>query len=78
MNHQNISSALLSSAGYDPATKVMEIVFARGGRYAYAEVPPEAWDAFIGAESKGKHFLSDIKGKYEFTKVVEEEEKDDA
>ncbi len=71
MIHTPIQSSLLASAGYDPATQTMEIRFARGGLYSYTDVSPEQFAAFQAAESKGKHFLGQIKGNHEFRKIEE-------
>ena len=62
-------SSLIASYGYDPKTRELRIDFHKGGVYSYADVPQEAFEEFLRSSSKGKHFLSDIKGKYTFTKL---------
>lgn len=48
---------------------VLTVTFANGGQYEYADVPQEQAEAFANAESPGKYFAKEIKGKYEFKKV---------
>lgn len=69
--HVALESSLLASTAYDEVTQVVEIAFKSGGCYRYSDFPPEKWDRFRAAESAGKFFLSEIKGKHEFSKVVE-------
>lgn len=77
MTHIPFESSLLASAAYDPATQTCEVLFAKGGRYQYRDFPAEKWEQFRSAESQGKFFLAEVKGKHEFTKIVEEEASDD-
>lgn len=73
-------SSLLCGYAYDPEGQVLSVQFKEGGPiYRYSAFPPEKFASFEGAESKGKFFLSEVKGKYEFTKVepVKEESDDD-
>lgn len=62
-------STLIHSYGYDPATKELRINFHKGGTYGYADVPQAAFEDFVRAPSKGKHFLANIKGAYTFEKL---------
>jgi hypothetical protein len=69
-----IESSQLESVGYDPASKTLAIKFKRGATYEYANVPPEVHAGLTGAESAGKFFGASIKGKYDFTKMVEDDD----
>ena len=62
-------STLINSYGYDPATKVLRIEFQKGGTWEYADVPQDKFEDFLRADSKGKHFLANIKGTYTATKL---------
>lgn len=68
MNEIQTSSSLIEKFSYDEGQKVLHIHFRRGGHYGYAEVTPEEFEAFRGAESHGKHFLSLIKPTKQFSK----------
>lgn len=71
MQRKSVQSSQIASIGYDPATKKLEIEFNRSGAiYLYDDVPKEVHDRLITAESIGKAFGAEIKGKYSFTKVL--------
>ena len=61
-------SSLIARYGYDPATGEFRVEFNQGGTYVYKGMTLERFEEFLRAESKGKHFLKAIKGKYEWTK----------
>ena len=44
-------------------------MFKSGTTYHYSDVPKEVHDDLMKAESKGKFLNTDVKGKFEFTKV---------
>lgn len=69
MYRQTVSSSNLSSVGYDPATKVLEIEFNSGGIYQYYSVPSATYNALMQASSKGKYFHQHIKGQYPEKKI---------
>src|SRR5258708_15809574 len=60
----NTESTLIAAYGYDPEKQEMDIDFIQGGTYRYFAVPQEAFNDFLRAPSKGKHFLRFIKGVY--------------
>ncbi len=64
----NTESSLIAGYGYDPEKQEMDIDFHKGGVYRYFGVSPEAFNDFLRAPSKGKHFLRFIKGAYAFEK----------
>lgn len=75
MNRTKIDSSLLASAGFDEAAQTIEVEFAprkgqaTGDVYQYGPCSKEVWESFQAAESRGKHFLSQIKPKFAATKV---------
>lgn len=79
MNRTAVTSSQIDSTGYDAATRTLEIAFHgrkdKDGKptapsvYQYKDFPPEKWAAFQAAESKGKYFGAEIKGKYQYQKV---------
>lgn len=59
---------------YDPERRTLMIVY-RGnrGRYRYFDVPPEEWEAFRAARSKGTYLNETFKDrKYRYEKVSQE------
>jgi hypothetical protein len=65
----SVESSNISEIGYDNDSETLVVEFNHGGKYAYDGVPAEEFDALKVAESKGKYFIANIKGKYTFRKV---------
>ena len=79
-----MQSSQIHSIGYDPATSTLVIQFPRkgdsgpepGSKYSYSKFTQEDFDAFMAAESKGSHFIKNIKpaaDKYPYQKLEVEE-----
>lgn len=62
-----VKSSNVSSVGWED--NALEVVYNGGGRYRYADVPRELFDALLAAESKGRFLRLVIAPKYEATKV---------
>ena len=66
-----INSSNIHSVGYDLDTRTMRVRFRDrtdrhgavkpGGIYEHQDVPQEAFDAFMAAESKGAHYAQHIR-----------------
>jgi hypothetical protein len=54
------NSAHLAQAEYDSGARELRVQFKNGKTHAYLNVPPETWQEFQGAESKGKYFHQKI------------------
>ncbi len=61
MDHQPLESSHLTSCGYDPATRTLEIAFQKGHRYQYADVSSEEYEALRTAYSPGTYFRETIR-----------------
>ena len=57
-------SSNIKGAGYDEDTRTLIVAFISGATYTYDNVPPEAFDAFMAADSKGRHFMRHIRKKF--------------
>jgi hypothetical protein len=64
-----VESSMIHAIGYDKEKRVLEIVFNTGRTYQYLDVPPEAYDNLMKADSKGRYFLSNIKDMYEYRQL---------
>ncbi|HVG08047.1 MAG TPA: KTSC domain-containing protein [Thermoanaerobaculia bacterium] len=64
MRRSLVSSSAISSVGYDPKAKVLELEFSSGGVYDYYEVPRKVYTALMSAESKGRFVSEQIRGQY--------------
>jgi len=73
MTRTPVSSSSLKSIGHDGDT--LEVEFQSGALYHYHGISREHFDALMGAESIGKHFITAIRsGGFTFTKVDPDEE----
>lgn len=77
MRRTEVVSSQIHSIGYSPETLTLEVQFkgkgdAPGPVYRYSDVQPEAHAALIGAESVGRHFGQNIRGKFRTEKVEPE------
>lgn len=63
-------SSTIREIGYnaDSATLIVRFV---AGLYTYDDVPPDVHEKFMAAESKGRFFHQQIRGKYQTTKIPE-------
>ena len=59
-----LESSLIKGAQWDPFTKVLKITF-RDAEYDYIGVPQELFEALTEADSAGKFFHQNIRGKFE-------------
>ena len=73
-----VTSNQVKAIGYDPETQTLAVTFTRGtgAVYHYPGVKPEQHDAFMQAESIGKHFGQHIKD-LPFEKFAADPEKAD-
>lgn len=58
-------SSSIAATGYDPSTLTLAIQFKNGGVYHYAGVQQEVVDQLRAAESVGKFYMQQIRGKYD-------------
>jgi hypothetical protein len=63
-------STALRNIFYVPAKHECWVTFVTGRRYVYADVPPDVFDAFKTASSRGAFFNREIRDRYEFREVT--------
>lgn len=59
-----VDSSAIKEIGYSPKSRVMSITFQSGGTYYYDEVPSWQFERLMRANSVGKYYHKNIKGKY--------------
>lgn len=69
MNRQSVNSTDISSVGYSPDSRTLEIEFNSGGIYQYFNVPENIYKALMNASSHGKYFNQNIRDIYQFSKI---------
>lgn len=67
-------SSVIAAMRYDAEGRVLMIVYqGNRGRYRYFDVPPEEWEAFRAAKSKGTYLNEVFKDRgYRYEKVKEQ------
>lgn len=58
-------STAISDIEYDEASRQMRVTFTTGRIYIYIDVPLEEYDAFVSADSRGRHFNLHIRDRHE-------------
>ena len=48
-----VASSMIQAVGYDPKTRILEVVFNSGRIYCYEDVPPNVYKELMAADSKG-------------------------
>lgn len=68
-----LGSTSLDRVGYDPASKVLLVVFRDRSSYHYYGVPYAVFENLRSAPSKGAYFNRAIRGSYRFLPVPGED-----
>ena len=64
-------STVIRRFDYRLETRELEVLFVTGRRYLYADVPPEAAEAFRSAFAKGVYFNRNIRDRYSHRELVD-------
>ncbi|MEW6214855.1 MAG: KTSC domain-containing protein [Nitrospirota bacterium] len=59
-----VESSMIQAVGYNPKTRILEVVFNSGRTYRYEDVPLEVYKELMAADSKGRYMRSEIIGVY--------------
>jgi hypothetical protein len=58
------TSSAIAAHGFDPATQTLFLTFTSGTTYSYQEVSNDTYAALQAAESVGRFYGANIKGKF--------------
>ena len=72
-----VSSSMAASIGYDKNEQILQVEFHNGAVYQYSGVEADTWSDLHDAESVGRYYNYEIKGKYECDRVDNTEYFDD-
>jgi hypothetical protein len=61
---------MLAAVAYEPEPRTLYLRFRSGGVYGYFEVPEDLYQEFLQAESRGRHFLSRIRGQFRYQRIT--------
>ena len=66
-------STAIRHVDYEAARRVLTVTFVTGRRYVYEGVPPEVFEAFASAPSKGTFFNAEIRDAYDYVELAREQ-----
>ncbi len=69
MKRTPVESSMISSVGYDPVSKILEVEFNSGGVYQYGELSEQTYRELMGAESKGGYMRDLIIDQYPYVRT---------
>jgi lysyl-tRNA synthetase class 2 len=64
-----VTSSVIASVGYDPATATLEIELLDGAVYRYFAVPQRQVDELLTAQSIGRFYNQVIKPRYPYERL---------
>ena len=65
-----LESKLLIAAAYAAEAQILYLRFHSSDVYRYFDFPPELYRDFLGAESKGRFFLSQIRNQFRYERLA--------
>jgi hypothetical protein len=71
VERQPVKSRILRSAGYDAATKNLEIEFHTGLVYQYSGVPPKVYKDLMSSDAVGKYFSEKVRNQFRTKEIIE-------
>lgn len=70
MDYTTVSSSNIAAVAYDSDQALLGVQFVNGTEYHYFGVPPDVYNALLGAPSVGQYFNTYVrKGGYAFQRV---------
>ena len=70
MEHKIVKSSMISSVGYDPDLKKMEVKFKDNSVYEYHNVKEHTHKRFMNAKSLGSHLSEHITPHHRYNKKI--------
>ena len=66
-----LESKMLSTAAYEDSKRILYLRFRHTGEvYRYFEFPAAQYQAFLGAESKGRYFRFNIRDHFRYERMA--------
>lgn len=59
----SVKSAFITQYGYEPHSGSLYLTIGGSGTHVYPGISQEAYEAFVKADSKGKYFHANLKGR---------------
>jgi len=64
-----LESSVFTSAAYVEFERTLYLRFQSGEIYRYFEFPPEQYQEFLAADSKGRYFAAHVRDQFPFERV---------
>jgi hypothetical protein len=64
-----VESTAIRAVDYEADRRELKVTFVSGELYVYGDVPGEVHRAFVEADSKGRFFQAQIRGRYAYEKL---------
>ncbi|BAZ70456.1 hypothetical protein NIES4106_52500 [Fischerella sp. NIES-4106] len=64
-----IHSSMATAVGYDDNKNILQVEFHNGAVYQYSDIDQHTWQDLQQADSIGKFFNENVKGKYQYERV---------
>jgi hypothetical protein len=65
-----LQSSAIREVHYDASHRHLFVTFKNGRRYAYFDAPPELYERFLHAPSRGEFFNAEVRDRYRFREVM--------
>jgi len=69
MERVPVDSSSITEAGFDPRSRILELMFTDGRVYRYFDVPLDVYANLLDAPSVGRFFLENIRDIYRFERM---------
>lgn len=70
MTWLKLESKMFTAAAYDGERKILYLRFTSGDVYRYLDLSPDTWQTFLAADSRGRFFLAEIRGKFRYERMA--------
>ena len=67
---ERASSTNIKEVGFDPTTSELQVRFRSGATYRYVGIPESLWQQFKETGFSGRFLNTDIKGLYEYERLI--------
>jgi hypothetical protein len=66
-----VKSSAIDAVGYDAERCLLHVRFRHTGLYTYRDVPPDVFEAFLAASSKGRFYNQYVRSAFQFQRRIE-------
>jgi KTSC domain len=71
MDWQPLDSKMFAAVAFVPTTETLYLRFRSGDIYRYFDFPEAQYQEFLKAESRGRYFLTHIRGRFRYQRIAQ-------